>query len=165
MEGTARRSLFNVSMHIIDTNGVVRTFKGTFSLPGVDLKQVTGGQVDGSMLLSVSSSNSIRSTIRSPARYTFNQYPRKLIRYHVGVDEQNIPSNHFSASRIQPIYPRPYQLPNSRYLPQATISNSQSRYLHFPVVLMMVVLELLFGIDSILVCLVLPSWCGRVFDY
>ena len=72
MEGTPRRSLFNVSMHIIDTNGVARTLNGAFSLSGVDLKWVTGGQMDRSILLSVSSSNSIRSTIRSPARYTLN---------------------------------------------------------------------------------------------
>lgn len=168
MEGTPRRSLFNVSMHIIDTNGVARTLNGAFSLSGVDLKWVTGGQMDRSILLSVSSSNSIRSTIRSPARYTFNQYPIKLIRHHIGADEQNIPSNHSSASQIQPIYPPPYQLPISRYLPWVTIlsfPNSQSFVLRFPVVLMIVVLELLFEIDSIPVCLVLLSWFGRVFDY
>ena len=69
MEGTPRRSLFNASIHIIDTNGVVHTLNGAFSLsdPGGDLKWATGGQVDRSILLRASSSNSIRSTIRSPA--------------------------------------------------------------------------------------------------
>ena len=69
MEGTPRRSLFNALMHIIDTNGVVRTLNGAFSLSDteVDLKWVIGGQLDRSILLRASSSNSIRSTIRSPA--------------------------------------------------------------------------------------------------
>ena len=74
MEGTPRRSLFYASMQIIDTNVVVRTLNGAFlsSDTGVDLKWATDGQMDRSILLRASSSNSIRSTIRSPARYTFS---------------------------------------------------------------------------------------------